>query len=48
MIYSLTAEAWVPGSLRGKAEIEFLVNLPPYGGDCSVTPKSGKALSLMI
>ena len=38
----LVVTGYTPGSEEGKAEHHFVVNLPPYGGSCSVFPFEGK------
>ncbi len=42
--HMLVVTAYIPGSEEGTAEHHFVVNLPPYGGTCSVFPFEGKGL----
>ena len=36
------------GDASGFTEIELSVNLPPYGGDCSISPDEGKFKSFIF
>ncbi len=39
--HKLSLFASTPGSPNGTDEWEFRVNLPPFGGSCSVSPDTG-------
>ena len=36
------------GSALGYVYVDFLVNLPPYGGNCSIDKKEGKQVQFLI
>ncbi len=42
--YTITVNGSTPGSHIGTTDKIFLMNRPPYGGKCDVTPKEGKFL----
>ena len=42
--YYFLLEAWNPNSELATLRYEFLVNLPPFGGSCGITPNEGKEL----
>ena len=39
--HRLVLEGRLKGSPVGSTSLDFLVNLPPYGGNCSVMPRKG-------
>ena len=43
-IYRMMVHGKVYGYAHTFTEYEFLTNLPPYGGSCSIDPTSGKLL----
>ena len=39
--YYFLLEAWNPNSHVTFLRYEFLVNLPPFGGECTIVPDTG-------
>ena len=48
MKHMLEVTAFTPGSKPGTAQYIFLVNLPPFGGTCSVSPFKGKLQTFFL
>ena len=40
--YSFQLEAWNPNSNVTTLSYNFLINIPPFGGKCTIQPDSGK------
>ena len=43
--YRLIVFAETPGSPNATVELDYLVNLPPYGGSCTALPLNGNRLT---
>ena len=47
-VHTLTVSVSTPFSPNNTQSEQFLVNKPPYGGDCSVSPITGKPVNLLF
>ncbi len=43
----MVVKATTPGSQIGQASHNFLVNLPPFGGSCTVSPFEGNTFDII-
>ena len=46
--HRLLIEAWTMESETGETYKDFIVNRPPYGGACKVTPLSGECTIVQL